>query len=284
MPKIAIITDTDASLPLDLAEQHSITQVPIIILFGEEEYRDVYDIDVATTFARIDREDKLPTTSAPSPGQFSEAFKKAFEQGAEGILCFSVSSEISATYAAALSAKEMYPDKDIQVVNTRSLAIQQGFMVIAAAEAIAGGATMDEAIAVAMDVAERTFFFAALSTLKYLRMSGRVSHLTAGVGNLLAVKPILTIRDGKLDMLEQIRTKKKALARVVELSAESVGERPIERMCMIHIAASENAENLEALLRSEIDCPDDVLYAELNPGLGVHAGAGLVGVVVVLGK
>lgn len=284
MPKIAIITDTDASLPLDLAEQHSITQVPIIILFGEEEYRDVYDIDVATTFARIDKEDKLPTTSAPSPGQFSEAFKKAFEQGAEGILCFSVSSEISATYAAALSAKEMYPDKDIQVVDTRSLALQQGFMVIAAAEAIAGGATMDEAIAVALDVAERTFFFASLSTLKYLRMSGRVSHVTAGVGNLLAVKPILTIRDGKLDMLEQIRTKKKASARVVALTAEYVADRPIERMAMIHIAASENAEKLEALLRSEIDCPDDVLYAELNPGLGVHAGAGLVGVVVVLGK
>lgn len=284
MPKIAIVTDTDASLPLDLAKKHNISQVPIIILFGEEEYRDIYDIDSTTTFARIDRDDKLPTTSAPSPGQFSEAFKEAFEQGADSILCFTVSSEISATYAAALSAKELHADKDIRVIDTRSVAVAQGFIVLAAAEAIADGASIEEASTIAMDVAERTFLFASLSTLKYLRMSGRVSHVTAGVANLLAVKPILTIRDGKLDMLEQIRTRKKALARVVELSKESIGGRSIERMAMIHIAAEENAKELEALLRSEIDCPEDLLYLELNPGLAVHSGAGLVGVVVTLGK
>ncbi len=284
MSKIAIVTDTDLSLPLSLTSEHAITQVPIILLFGEEQFRDVYEIDNAAAFARIDREGKLPTTSAPSPGQFSEAYQAAFDGGADSVLCLTVSGEVSATYAAALTAKDLYPDRDIQVVDTRTVTLGQAFMVLAAAEAIAAGASMDEAIAAAIDVRERTELFAALPTLKYLRMSGRISHLKAGVAGLLSVRPILTIRDGKLDLLEQIRTKKKSWARVVELSVEAIGDRPIERMAMVHIAALEDAQQLEALLRAQIDCPDEILYGELNPGIAIHAGVGFVGVVFVTGK
>ena len=284
MPKIAIVTDTDASLPLSLADQHAITQVPINILFGEESFRDVYDIDCVETFARIDREDKLPTTSAPSPGQFAEAYQTAFDGGAEGVLCFTVSGEVSATYAAAVSARDMLPERDITVVDTRSLSLGQGLMVLAAAEAVAAGASVDEAVAAAMDTGQRTRLFAALPTLKYLAMSGRVGHLVAGVAGLLSVKPILTIRDGKLDLLERVRTQKKSWGRVVELCVEAIGSRPIERMAMIHVTAPDDARQLETLLRAELDCPEQMLFSELNPGLSVHAGAGLVGVVFVVGK
>jgi DegV family protein with EDD domain len=284
MPKIAIVTDTDASLPLSLADQHAITQVPIIVLFGDESFRDVYDIDGAETFARIDREGKLPTTSAPSPGQFAEAYQAAFDGGADSVLCFTVSGEVSATYAAAVSARDMFPDRDITVVDTRSLSLGQGLMVLAAAEAVASGSSVDEAVAAAMNVGQRTRLFAALPTLKYLAMSGRVGHLVAGVAGLLSVKPILTIRDGKLDLLERVRTQKKSWERVVELCVEAIGGRPIERMAMIHVTAPEDARRLESMLRAELDCPEEMLFSELNPGLSVHAGAGLVGVVFVIGK
>ena len=284
MSKIAIVTDTDASLPLNLAEQHNITQVPIIVLFGEDSYRDVYEIDSTTVFKRIDKEGKLPTTSAPSPGQFSEAFQAAFDKGAESILCLTVSSEVSATYSAALSAGEMFPDCEVKVVDTRSITYAQGLMVLKAAEAIAAGSSLEEAAAAAIDIGQRTHLFAALPTLKYLAMSGRVGHLVAGVAGLLSVRPILTIRDGKLDLLERVRTQKKSWERVVELCVDTIAGRPIEHLAMGHITAPEDASKLEALLRMSLDCPDDVSYFELNPGLAIHAGAGMVGVVFTTGK
>lgn len=284
MPKIAIVTDTDASLPLNLAEQHNITQVPINVLFGEESYRDVFDITSAATFARIDRDGKLPTTSAPSPGQFAEAYQAAFDAGADSVLCFTVSGEVSATYAAAVAARDMYPNRDITVVDTRSLSLGQGLMVLAAAEAVAGGSSVDEAVALAMDVGQRSRLFAALPTLKYLAMSGRVGHLAAGMAGLLSIKPILTIRDGKLDLLERIRTQKKSWERVVELCVEAVDGRQIERMAMIHVNAPDDAKQLEAMLRNALNCPAEVLIGAMNPGLSIHAGAGLVGVVFVTGK
>jgi DegV family protein with EDD domain len=284
MPKIAIVTDTDASLPLNFTDQYNIAQVPINILFGEQSFRDVYDITSAETFARIDREGKLPTTSAPSPGQFSEAYQAAFDSGAESVLCFTVSGEVSATYAAAVSAREIHPERDITVVDTRSLSLGQGLMVLTAAEAVADGSSVEEAVALALDIGRRSRLYAALPTLKYLAMSGRVGHLVAGVAGLLSVRPILSIQDGKLDLLERVRTQKKSWERVVELCVEAVGGRPIERIGMIHVTAPEDVRQLEAMLRAELDCPEKMLLNELNPGLSVHTGTGLVGAIFVVGK
>jgi DegV family protein with EDD domain len=284
MTKYAVITDTDASISLAQAEKLSIRQVPIIVQFGEESFRAVYDIDDRQTFSRIDSAGKLPTTSAPSPGQFVQEFKSAFDQGAEGILCFTVSSEVSATYAAAVTASKDFPGKDITVVDTRSLSMGEGFQVLYAAEALQKGASRDEALAIAKSVEERTHFFAALSTLKYLAMSGRVGHLTAGIANLLNVKPILTIQNGKLELIERVRTKNKAWARLIELAGEKITGHSIERMAIAHVAAAESAAEFESSLRKSFVCPPEISRCELTPGLSVHSGAGLVGVGIVLGK
>ncbi len=139
MSKTAIITDTDSSLPVDLAGKYGITQVPIIIQFGDESFRDVSEITNAELFLRIDRAGKLPTTAAPSPGLFAEAFKKAFNSGADSILCMNISSEMSATYASAHQAAEMFPGQRIEVMDTRNLALGQGYMAIAAAEVVGQG-------------------------------------------------------------------------------------------------------------------------------------------------
>jgi DegV family protein with EDD domain len=283
MLPIAIVTDTDSSLPAAVAAQFGIQQVPINIHFGEETFRSGVDIDDVEAFVRIDRDGKLPTTSAPTPGQFVEAYQAAFDAGATSVLCFCVSAEISGTYNAALTARELLPDYDITVVDSRTLSMGQGFMVLAAAEAVREGASKDEAIAAAESLRERTYVYAALATLKYLAMSGRVGHLAAGMANLLNIKPVLTVKDGKLDMLEKVRTQQKAWNRTIELTVESLGGRPIERMGIIHVNAPEKAREFEARLREHLSCPDDVITAEFTPGLAIHSGTGIVGVVVVAG-
>jgi DegV family protein with EDD domain len=291
VPSIAIVTDSDASLPPVVAARYGIRQTPITVHFGDEIYETGVDIDDARLFARIDREGRLPTTAAPSPGMFAAAFSAALEAGAEAVLCLTVSSEVSATYNAALTAAELFPARPdgrpvVTVMDTRSLSLGQGYMVLAAAEAAGRGGTLSECMAAALDVAERVHLFAALSTLRYLAMSGRVGSVAAGMGNLLAVKPILTIRAGKLDLLERVRTQSRAWARTIELSVASLGGRSAERVAVLHVDALADADRFETQLRAALTAaairhPAEFMRAELTPGLSVHAGAGLVGAVMV---
>jgi DegV family protein with EDD domain len=281
MSKTAIITDTDSALPFELAKQFDIQQVPILIQFGEESFRDVYEINNPEVFTRIDRQGKLPTTAAPSPGQFAEVFKTTFDSGADSILCFNISSQMSATYASARQAAELFPGKRIEVVDTCSLAMGQGYMVLAAAQAVARGASIEEAIAAAEDIRGRTYLFASLATLKYIAMSGRVGALAAGMAGLLDIKPILTLQNGKLEMLERIRTQGKSWARAVELSVEKAAGRRIERMSVMHVNALESAHQFEQLLRAALPCPAEILVTFIAPGLSVHTGAGMVAVAFV---
>jgi DegV family protein with EDD domain len=275
---IAIITDTDSSLPVELAARYHIHQVPITVQFGDESFETGLDIDDTRLFTRIDHENRLPTTAAPSPGQFVNAFQKAFAEGASAILCFCVSSGISATYNNAVLAKNELAEGDITVVDTQTLTMGQGFVALAAAQALQGGASQQDALAAALDVQKRSHLYAALSTLKYLAMSGRVGHLAAGMAGILGIKPILTIQNGKLEMLEKIRTRSKSLGRVIELCQEKAAGRPISQMAIVHVNALEEGREFEKALRSSLACPQEILYAELTPGLSVHSGAGLLGV------
>jgi fatty acid kinase fatty acid binding subunit len=279
MPTIAIITDTDSSLPTELAARYGIRQVPISVHFGQETLRAAVDIDDTALFARVDREGRYPTTSAPAPGEFTEAYRAAFEAGADEIVCICVSSALSAVGQAATTAAETMPDRKITIVDSQAVALVQGFMAIAAAEAAQAGAPADEIVRRAVAVRDRSFIYGALATLKYLAMSGRVGHVAAGFANLLEVKPIVTLVDGKLQMLERVRSRKRALARVVELTTEALAGRRLERLAVQHVACPEEAATFLKQLCAAIPCPGEVVLAEFTPGLSVHTGAGLIGVV-----
>ncbi len=284
MSTIAIITDTDASLPKAVSERYGIQQVPITVNFGAEVLKTGIDIDDAGLFARVDREGTLPTTAAPAPGDFTTAYENAFENGAETVLCFCVSSEISATYGAAVAARQTMPDRDIQVVDTLNLTMGQGYMVLAAAEAARDGKPVPEILSIVDQIRARSHMYAVLPTLKYLAMSGRVGSLAAGFAEVISIKPILTVRDGKLDLLEKVRTLKKAWKRAIELSSEAVGTNMVEQMSIVHVNAESEAKEFYNQLSQVVSFSGEVLFAELTPGLSVHSGAGMVGVCFVVSE
>ena len=284
MNKISIITDTDSSLPANIAANYEIQLVPISIHFGDEVYTTGLDIDDASLFKVIDTRNKLPSTSAPSPSAFANAYKEAFKNGAESIICICVSSKVSSTYTSALSACESFPDRDITVIDSLNLSMAQGFMALAAAEAVQKGAGKKEIIALITDMGSRIHFYGVLATLKYLALSGRVGKLAAGMGDTLNIKPILTVREGKLELLEKVRTRKKALDRMFEITRDSLNGKPIERLAILHVNDYEGALDLKKQLCNKFPCPDSIITAEFTPGLSVHAGSGVVGFVYLISK
>jgi len=242
------------------------------------------DIDDAQLFKKIDQLKKLPTTAAPSPNAFAKTYQRAFDEGASSVVCICVSSVISATYSAAVTACDMFPGKDIAVIDSQLISMGQGFMVLAAAEAAQSGASKASVIAAAEDTGKRVHLFALLSTLKYLAMSGRVGKLAAGMADTLNIKPILTVRNGKLDLLERIRTHKKAQERLLELTSQALDGKSIERAAIIHVNNPEGARELKEQLCARMPCPEGILTAEFTPGLSVHAGSGVVGVALVASR
>lgn len=275
---IAIISDTDTSLPKQSLDDFGISQASITIHFGEEILKDCVEIDAKQLIERVNRDGVIPTTAAPSPGDFSAVYQKAFDEGADEIICITVSAGVSATYQAAVTATELFPGKRITVVDSETISLGQGFMVLKAAELAGKGMSTDEILKEVMAVRERTHLFAALDTLKFMAMSGRVGSLSAEMAALMSIKPILTIKDGKLDLLEKVRTRKKAWARILELTADRLGGGEIESVFILHVAADQAATDFEKLLREAVPCPQNIPYTELNPGLSVHTGGGLVGI------
>lgn len=278
---IAIITDTDASLPDALAEELGIYQVPITIHFGDEILKSNYEINDIALIERIKQEGKLPTTAAPAPGEFAAAYQKAFENGADEVICLTVSGEVSATYKAAQTARELMPDHQITVVDTWSVSMGQGFMVLAAAKLARKGTDREAILEQVFQVRDQTYLFASLATLKYMAMSGRVGAISAEMAKMLSIMPILTIKEGKLDLLEKVRTRKKAWNRLIELTEESLAGRRIEDMFLLHVAAEEDAKQFLDLLEKRVDLGREVPITNLSPGLSVHTGPGLVGLAFI---
>ncbi len=281
MNNLAIITDTNSSLPKDIAKKFNIIQVPIHIQFGEKSYITGQNIDDAKLFEIIDEQKVLPTTAAPSPSAFKEAYQAAFDDGAEQIICICCSSEVSATYNAALMAAEMFTDKDISVVDSQQLCLAEGFQVLHAAKAAEKGADKEQILDQIKDLQTRIHVYGALPTLKYLAMGGRVGKLAAGFADTLNIKPILTSQEGKLDLLEKVRTWRKARERLIELAEGCTDEKDIQEIGLIHVNNEQGLVKLHEMLAEKLSLPETALTAEFTPGLSVHTGSGVIGFVII---
>jgi len=284
MKKITLITDTNASLPGNIIDRFEIIQVPINIQFAEETFITGVNIDDSELFRMIDERKVIPTTAAPAPSAFMNAYQTALDHGVEQILCICCSGEVSGTYNSAVIAKEDFPYIDIHVIDSRGLSLAEGFQVLAAAEGIAAGKDINQILTDIANLRNNTVVYGALPTLKYLAMGGRMGKLAAGVGNTLEIKPILTLRDGKLDLLEKVRTWRKAKGRLIELAMASAEGFEVERVGLIHVNNEEGVLELYEELKAALDVNLDPIVAEFTPGLSVHTGAGVIAFTLVLGQ
>ncbi len=268
---VAIVTDSTAYLPDEVIAAHGITVVPLRIAV-DGEIRDETDV------ARTPRDWPLVTTSRPAPESFTRVYSEAASSGATAIVSVHLSGEMSGTLdSAALAAKDA--SIPVRVVDSRSIGMGLGFVVLAVAEAASTGADADEvAKAAARRIGEtRSLFY--VDTLEHLRRGGRIGGAASLVGSALMIKPLLHIADGRIAPLEKVRTSARALARLEELAVEFAADRPVD-IAVQHVASSTRADTLAEHLRERVPDLHELHVGEVGPVIGAHAGPGTLGVVV----
>jgi len=277
---IAVVTDSTAYLPPDVRERLGIPVIPLNVLWGEEVLKDGVDIDPPTFYQRLQTAKVMPTTSQPSAGEFVEFFRRvAEEKGTDTIVGAYISSQLSGTVASAEAAKELLPDLRIEVIDSRSTSMGLGFQVMAAAEAARAGASVEEVVAAAARVRERLYILFMVDTLEFLHRGGRIGGGKRFLGTALQIKPILGL-DGAIEGVEQVRTKKKALARMLELMRERAGNSSVFRAAVVHANAPEDAQALAEEVKVQLK-PEELYLAEVSPVIGTHTGPGTLGICIV---
>lgn len=274
---VAIVTDSTAYLPPETMERHGIAAVPLTVVLGDQALEDGTEVS-ARALATALQKRRPVTTSRPSPEVFAATYRAAAEAGATGIVSLHLSAEISGTYDAALLAAKEAP-VPVRVVDTGMVAMALGFCALAAAETTEAGGSLDEAVAAAEKRAEGTCAYFYVDTLDYLRRGGRIGAAQALLGSALAVKPLLQLDDGRIELLEKVRTASKAIARLEEIAAERAGNGPVD-IAVHHLGAPERAERLAERLCERVPGLVDLHVSEVGAVIGAHTGPGLLGAVV----
>jgi DegV family protein with EDD domain len=274
---VKIVADTTSGLPLDVAAQRGVSMVPQIIIFGEESYRDDTEIDTEAFLSKLRASETLPKTAAPPPALFAPIFEELTAEG-ETVICLHPSTELSGTVRSATVAAQDFPDADIRVVDTRTIAAPLATMVLLAAEWAREGVDADTIIERVHHLMARQQVYFVVHTLEYLHRGGRIGGARALVGGLLQIKPILTLRDGRVEPLEQQRTHKRAVARLRELVLEGEGhpDRPEAHLAVMHVDAEAEAQALAQTFADQLGLQDIPIYL-LPPAIVVHGGPGILG-------
>ena len=281
MSKVAIVTDSTATIPMDLMEEYPIWEVPQVLIFGEEVLEDRVDIQPTQFYERLETDPLHPTTSQVTPASFEKVFGKLVEDGYD-ILAVLVSPKLSGTVESAKQVKAMHPDAAIEIFNSESVAMGLGWQALTAARAAKDGATLAECKEVAEKAKPLTGVVFAVDTLEYLHRGGRIGGGAKFLGTALNFKPILEIRDGGVESVERVRTRKKSLARVIRLVEERIAGRTPLHLATLHAKAEEDARWLLDVGCAHLN-PDEKIYAEVSPVVGTHGGPGVVGLAYLAG-
>ena len=279
MAKVAIVTDSSSCLPAELIEKHCIAVVPLAFTFDETLH---YDGALSSHdfYSRLRASRRFPTTTAPAPGQFLEAFHRVHQSGAQAVLCLTLPATYSGTYSCALDAKNLaaqeLPGFPVRVVDTHGLAMSHGFAVLAAARAVEAGANLDEAAAAAEAVSARVHLVGALDTMRYLAKSGRVPWIVHWASALLQIKPILAADAEKVEGVGRARTSARALAQLLRyLEARTQPVAPLH-VAVMHADAPDTAQKLAQSVRQRF-APAELIVTEFTSVMGIHTGPGFVG-------
>ena len=274
MNAVQIVTDSSCDLPEDLINQFGIGIVPLKIRFGQTEFVDRLELTTDQFWEKCRETDELPSTAAPAPGAFIAEFQRAADEGASGVVAIVLSGELSATIEAAQqAAREVEGNIDVRVVDSRTVTLGLGAVVVAAAQAAKGGADIDEVSNIATDSAARTHVHAALDTLENLRKGGRIGAAGSLLGSMLSIKPLIEVRDGVVEPAGKQRTRTKALSYLVKVVEEHAQQ--IESIYVTH-AACDDVDSFVERIQSLVQT--DVLVGQVGPVVGAHAGIGTIGV------
>ena len=270
---VRIVTDSACDLPQKVVDQLGITVVPLTFSFGDEEFVDRESLTPAEFWARCSASPVLPQTAAPAPGKFAEAFTNLARAGASGIVVVTISAELSATKESAeRGAQAAALSIPVRFVDSRSASMGEGINVIAAARLAASGLGVDEIVSRVSALVERTKVWGALDTLENLKKNGRIGGAKALLASALAIKPIITVKDGKVAEGGKERTRKKALAFVVE-QFRAAGA--VDNVAVLH-AQCDDVDAFVAQLRETYS--GDIVIGDIGSVIGSHTGPGTIGV------
>jgi DegV family protein with EDD domain len=279
--RIAIVTDSTASLPADLAAARGITVVPLQVVIGGTSYDEGAEGATPDAVSAALKEWTPVSTSRPTPARMLEVYQELARTGATKILSIHLSAEMSGTFESAQLAAQGAP-VPVTAVDTRQVGIGTGYAVLTAADVVEEGGSVEQAAAAALVRSGSTSSLFYVDTLEHMRRGGRVNAAAAILGSALAVKPLLRIREGKIESFEKVRTAAKALARLEELAVEAAGDKPVD-VSVAHLASGDRAQTLREHLATRLaDNLEgrEVTCGELGAVLGAHVGPGMVAVCV----
>ncbi len=273
---VRIITDSACDLPDSVVQSLGIEVVPLFIRFGDDELVDREQLTTTQFWERCSVESDLPSTAAPSPGRFEDTVRKLQGEGATGVVIINLSGDLSGTIAAArLAAETMKTSLDVRVVDSRTVTMGLGAIVVACARAAQAGGTIDDIEALANDLSARCKVWGALDTLENLKKGGRIGGAKAMLASVLSIKPIIEVRDGVVQEGGKQRTRSKALTFLVDKVREASARPGISQLCVLHADCSDVdafVDQLKAVYSGEI------LVGEIGAVVGAHAGRGTIGV------
>ena len=270
---MGIVTDSSCDLPEDLVEKWGIEVVPLSIRFGDVELTDREELTTAEFWARCAGSAELPSTAAPSPGRFEQAYRSLADRGASGILVVTISGALSATIQSAELAARAVDGVEVRIVDSRTVSLGLGTIALACAEAAATGRDLDAIETLAGDLVARTRVFGALDTLDNLRKGGRIGNAKALLATALNIKPIIEVAGGVVEQHGKQRTRSKALTFLVDKVASYRGR--IEHLAVLHADCSDVDAFVERL-RPLTD--GEIVVGQIGPVIGAHAGRGTIGV------
>ena len=270
---VRVVTDSACDLPDDLIERDGIEVVPLTIRFGKEELVDRKELSTDEFWRRLADSDVLPETSAPSAGAFEAAFRRLIADGATGIICVNLSSKLSATMQSAqVAAQAVQPDCPVVVVDSLMVSMGLGSLCLTAARRAADGDSLESIVANVTDRRNRSKLYGTLDTLEFLKKGGRVGNARALLGSMLAIKPVLEVRDGEVEEAGKVRTRSKAL----RLLVDRVKQGPFENLAVLHGNAPDLDELLDLL--EPLAPQDEIVVGQIGPVIGTHAGPRVIGV------
>ncbi len=279
MSKVKILTDSLADIPAPLLQELEITTVPCVVRFGTEEYRDRIDLSPTEFYRKLVASPALPVTAFPSSAMFEDAYRRMAET-TDRILAIHTIASLTGIYNASRIAAENIPNIRIELIDSEQVSMSLGWLVILAARAAQEGMSLAQVRAIVENAKTRVHIIAMLDTLDYAQRGGRLGKGAALVGSLLNVKPLVSAVHSEIVPVENVRTQKRALERLVEIVLASG---PIQELAVIHAAAPERAQAVQKMLADTLPL-NQIVMSETGPVLGTHTGPGAVGIAWLTGR